>query len=95
MSEPDIGGEMWCVDDDEECPYQPNFRLAIRLDSQAGYFVITNNPSPPAFHNGRDWFKPSSWFERGDKDGAQTACSRECIETIAAKTGKTGVVLPI
>lgn len=41
------------------------------------------------------WFKPSSWFERGDEDGAQVACSRECIAKIAAQTGKTGLVIPI
>lgn len=41
-----------------------------------------------------DWFKPSSWFERGDEDGTQTACSRECVAKIAEKTGKTSVVLP-
>jgi hypothetical protein len=41
------------------------------------------------------WFKPHSWFERSDEDGPQTACSRRCIETIAAKTGKTPCVLPI
>jgi len=49
----------------------------------------------PAFQNGGDWFKPRDWFERGDEDGVQTACSRDCIEKIAAKTGKTSVVLPI
>jgi hypothetical protein len=41
------------------------------------------------------WFKPNSWYERSDKDGAQIACSRECIESIAAKSGKTSVVLPV
>lgn len=41
------------------------------------------------------WFKPASWFERSDDDGVQTVCSRECIKTIAEKTGKTSVVLPI
>ena len=40
-------------------------------------------------------FKPSSWFERRDDDGAQHACSRECIATCAAKTGKTDLVLPL
>ena len=47
------------------------------------------------FYNGRDWFKPSSWFERSDTDGPQTVCSRECIAKVAEKTGKTSVVLPI
>ena len=49
----------------------------------------------PATHNGRDWFKPSAWFQRSDEDGIQVACSRECIEKIAANTGKTSVVLPV
>lgn len=40
------------------------------------------------------WFKPHDWYERSDKDGTQTACSRECIDRIAEKTGKTRVVLP-
>ena len=48
----------------------------------------------PASHNGRDWFKPHSWFQRSDKDGPQDACCRECIDKIAQKSGKTGVVLP-
>ena len=42
-----------------------------------------------------DWIKPRDWFQRSDEDGIQTACSRECIEKIARKTGKTGVVLPV
>jgi len=42
-----------------------------------------------------NWFKPPSWYERSDKDGIQTACSRECIDKIAEKSGKTGVVLPV
>lgn len=42
-----------------------------------------------------NWIKPYTWFERSDKDGIQTACSRECIDKIARKTGKTGAVLPI
>ncbi len=40
------------------------------------------------------WFKPSHWFERKDKDGVQTACSRECIKVIAGKSGKTSLVVP-
>lgn len=47
------------------------------------------------FHNGRNWYKPSTWFERSDDDGIQIACSRECIEKISNKTGKTSLVLPI
>lgn len=49
----------------------------------------------PAVHNGRDWFKPAKWFQRSDEDGPQDACSRECIERIAEKSGKTSVVLPV
>lgn len=41
------------------------------------------------------WHKPRWWYERSDKDGPQTACSRECIDRIAARTGKTACVLPI
>lgn len=46
---------------------------------------------------GRDgnFHKPDAWFQRSDEDGIQVACSRECIDTIAKKSGKTGVVLPI
>jgi len=44
---------------------------------------------------GHVWHKPCSWFERADNDGPQTACSRECIDKIAASSGKTRVVLPI
>lgn len=42
----------------------------------------------------RDWFKPRDWFQRSDKDGIQDACSRECIEKISVKTGKTRAVSP-
>jgi hypothetical protein len=49
----------------------------------------------PMWNNGRDWFKPSDWYERSDEDGIQTACSRECIKIIAEKTGKKKVVLPM
>jgi hypothetical protein len=41
-----------------------------------------------------DPFKPSSWFARSDAEGRQDACSRECIERVAAKTKTTAVVLP-
>ena len=41
------------------------------------------------------YFKPSEWFQRSDEDGIQDACSRECVEAISKKTGKTSVVLPI
>ena len=41
------------------------------------------------------WYKPHDWFQRSDEDGAQVACSRDCIEKVAKKSGKTSVVLPI
>ena len=41
------------------------------------------------------WLKPRDWYERSDEDGIQTACSRGCIDKIAAKSGKTKVVLPV
>lgn len=44
---------------------------------------------------GHAWAKPGEWFERSDADGIQTACSRECIDAIAEKSGKTSVILPI
>jgi hypothetical protein len=44
---------------------------------------------------GTNWRKPYSWFQRGDEDGIQDACSRKCIEKIAEETGKTGVILPV
>lgn len=40
-------------------------------------------------------FHPHDWYQRTDDDGTQVACSRACIETVAAKSGKTRVVLPI
>lgn len=49
----------------------------------------------PATNNGRNWFKPSAWYQRSDDEGPQVACSRECIDAIAEKTGKTSVVLPV
>jgi hypothetical protein len=42
-----------------------------------------------------NWYKPSSWYERSDKDGIQTACCRECINKIAEKSGKTSTILPV
>lgn len=51
--------------------------------------------APGECNKSGDWFKPRSWYERSDEGGMQTACSRECIEKIAEKTGKTKVVLPI
>lgn len=49
----------------------------------------------PALFNGRDYFKPGPWFQRSDKDGIQDACSRECVDKIATKTGKTAIVIPL
>ena len=49
----------------------------------------------PALDMPHGAFKPPNWFARGDKDGTQYACSRECIEIVAKKTGKTDLVLPI
>ena len=39
--------------------------------------------------------KPWEWFQRTDEDGEQHACSRQCIERTAAKSGKTGLVFPV
>lgn len=41
-----------------------------------------------------DWRKPHNWFQRSDDDGIQDACSRECVDKVAEKTGKTQVVAP-
>ena len=41
------------------------------------------------------WHTPRSWFERGDDDGIQVACSRACIEKVAKESGKTDVVIQI
>lgn len=48
----------------------------------------------PAVSNGIDWIKPKDWFQRGDRDDIQDACSRDCIKVIAEKSGKTNIVLP-
>ena len=40
------------------------------------------------------WFKPELWFQRSGDDGAQLACSRECIDVVAQKSDKTNIVLP-
>lgn len=50
---------------------------------------------PADFNTERSPIKPREWYARFDGDGAQYACSRRCIEKVAAKTGKTNVVLPI
>jgi hypothetical protein len=41
------------------------------------------------------WVKPHAWFQRTDSDGTQLVCSRECIDKVAAASGKTSVVLPV
>lgn len=41
------------------------------------------------------YHKPEKWFERGDDEGMQVACSRECVEKISKESGKTAVILPI
>lgn len=46
----------------------------------------------PAIHDGRDWLKPSNWYQRIDKDGLQDVCSRECVDIIVKNAGKTGVI---
>lgn len=49
----------------------------------------------PALSMAHGSFKPPSWFARGDDDGEQHACCRECIAKIAKKSGKTSTVLPV
>jgi hypothetical protein len=51
--------------------------------------------APGVYGFDHSWHKPAHWFERSDGDGAQTACSRECIDIIAEKTGKTACVIPL
>lgn len=49
----------------------------------------------PMESNGHSWYHPSGWYDRSDDDGTQTACSRECVQKIAEKTGKTAVILTL
>ena len=42
----------------------------------------------------RGFVKPADWYERADESGIQIACSRRCIDTIAARTGKPASVFP-
>jgi hypothetical protein len=49
----------------------------------------------PGIVGAHTYIHPHNWFQRSDKDGIQDACSRACIEAIAARTGKTAVVLPL
>ena len=48
-----------------------------------------------AEHFDGNWYKPYLWFERSDKDGIQSACSRECIKKISEKSGKTSLIFPV
>lgn len=49
----------------------------------------------PASPDGRGgWEKPSHWYSRRDENGAQLACSRDCIDIVADRTGQTNFVLP-
>jgi len=41
------------------------------------------------------WCKPNNWFQRSDPYKIQDACSRLCIDEVAKKSGKTGVVFPL
>lgn len=50
---------------------------------------------PARYNYQHDAIKPSKWYERGDEEGVQHACSTTCIEKVAKETGKTALVLPI
>lgn len=66
------------------------------LTSQCTFRCDGCGQTEAGFANRRgNWFKPSHWFQRTDDDGTQIACSRACIDKIAANSGKTSVVLPI
>jgi hypothetical protein len=43
----------------------------------------------------RSGFRPSIWFERFQDGQEFHACSRECIEKVAAKFGGTTCILPV
>ena len=46
--------------------------------------------------NPNGWHKPEDWFQRSDKEsGPQDCCSRECIQIVAKRTGKTALVSPV
>jgi hypothetical protein len=42
----------------------------------------------PAERGERGYQKPPSWFQRGDSDGVQDACSRDCAIEINRRSGK-------
>jgi hypothetical protein len=67
----------------------------MKLPHQCEFTCQGCGAKAPGVYHGGDWHKPNSWFERSDDDGPQTVCSRECIDRVAEKTGKTGCVLPI
>lgn len=48
-------------------------------------------PAEPGVYN---WCKPEEWYQRGTGNAIQDACSRECIDRIARKTGVPGIVSP-
>jgi hypothetical protein len=78
----------------------PSVHLAVVLhkekDKMACEFICDGcRERKSGFYNSIGWFKPALWFERSDKDGVQTVCSRECIKIVAEKTGKTNLVVPI
>ena len=39
--------------------------------------------------------RPKDWFERMDEKGYQIACSRECVASVAAATGRSAAILPV
>ena len=45
-------------------------------------------------HNGRNWIRPIDWIEWRGLGSIKTACSRECVKTIAKKLRKSGEVAP-
>ena len=49
----------------------------------------------PMFFGTTCWHKPQNWYQRSDADGPQLACSRACVDKVAAASGKTGAILPI
>ncbi len=49
----------------------------------------------PAIDQKGSFVKPRDWYQRSDDDGTQIACSMDCVQLVADKSKKTGVVLPI
>ena len=39
--------------------------------------------------------RPKDWFDRMDEKGYQIACSRECVASVAAATGRPAAILPV